>query len=149
MHVRFSNTYADYRPGVPLRNNRSWVLFLQWTHHLGFVNIHWHTRFTFTPYYTLIPSAKFWHLQTKGAARKNIAYLMNIDIDSCSDDSDFLNPPPKRNMGPKQEACNIPQQPPRPTEMLTDRDAAAKKTDKVPSLLLIIDNKRGCLCAIL
>jgi hypothetical protein len=70
-----------------------------------------------------------------GVARKNTAYLMNIDIDSSSDDSDFVNPPLKRNRGPEQEAFNIPRQSPRPVEMHTFRDAAAKKTDKVPTLL--------------
>jgi hypothetical protein len=49
----------------------------------------------------------------KGAAWKNVAYPMNIDINSNSDDSDFVNPPPKRNRGPEQEGRNIPQQPPR------------------------------------
>jgi hypothetical protein len=71
---------------------------------------------------------------------------MNIDIDSSSDDNDFFNPPPKRNKGPEQEACNIPRQPPRLAVTQTDRDAVVKKIDKVPTLLLIVDNKKG-VCA--
>jgi hypothetical protein len=105
--------------------------------------------FTSTLYYTLSTSAKFWFLQTKGAAMKNVAHPMNIDIDSSSDDSDFVQPPPKRNRGPEQQACNIPQQPPRPVATHTDREPATKKTDKVSSLLLIADNKKGCLCIVL
>jgi hypothetical protein len=49
----------------------------------------------------------------KGAARKNVAYPMNIDITSSSDDSDFVNPPLKRTRGPEQEVRNIPQKPTR------------------------------------
>jgi hypothetical protein len=100
-------------------------------------------RFTFTLYYTLIKSAIFLHLQTKGPARKNVAYPRNIDIDYSSDDNDFVNLPLKRNRGPKQEVCNIPLQPSCLAAMHIDKEAAAKKIYKVPSLLLIIDNKKG------
>jgi hypothetical protein len=100
-------------------------------------------RFTFTLYYTLITSAKISHLQMKGAIRKNTAYPRNIDIDCSSDDSDFVNLPPKRNMGHEQEVCNTPWQPPRLAVTHTDREVAAKKTDKVPSLLLFVHNKKG------
>jgi hypothetical protein len=47
-------------------------------------------------------------LQTKRAARKNASHPLKIHIESSSDGSDFVHPPPKRNRGPQQEACNIP-----------------------------------------
>jgi hypothetical protein len=71
----------------------------------------------------------------KGAARMNVAYPMNVDIDSGSSDSDFVNPPLKRNRGPGPEVHNIPWQPPQQEATHTDREAAAKKTQKVLSLL--------------
>jgi hypothetical protein len=135
MHVRFTNTYVDCRPRVPPGNNRIWVRLIQWTHHPRFVNTYRHMGFTFTLYYTLTTSAKFWLLQTKGTAMKNVAHLMNIHIDSSSNDSDFVQPPPKRNRGLEQQPSNIPQQPQRPSMTHTERVPGMKKIVKVSPLL--------------
>jgi 8-oxo-dGTP pyrophosphatase MutT (NUDIX family) len=79
----------------------------------------------------------------KGAAMKNVAYLMNIDIDSISDDSDFVNPPPKRNRDPEEEVHNIPWQPPRQAATHADGEAAAKKTQKILLLFSTIHDTKG------
>jgi hypothetical protein len=60
-------------------------------------------------------------MHTERTARKNVAYPMDVDIDSSSDDSDFVNPPPKRNRGPEPEVPNIPRYPPRQEATHTDR----------------------------
>jgi hypothetical protein len=74
-----------------------------------------------------------------------VAYPMNIDIDSSSDDSDFVNPPPKINMGPEQEVRNIPRQ----AAMHTDGETTVKKMHKVLLLLSIVDVTKGYLCTVL
>jgi hypothetical protein len=66
---------------------------------------------------------------------KNVAHPMNIHIDSSSDDSDFVQPPLKRNRAPGQQPSNIPQQPQRPPVTHTERVSGMKKTVKVPPLL--------------
>jgi hypothetical protein len=66
---------------------------------------------------------------------KSVAHPMNIHIDSSSDDSDFVQPPPKRNRGPKQQPSNIPQQPQRQPVMHIERVPRTKKTIKVSPLL--------------
>jgi hypothetical protein len=78
-----------------------------------------------------------------------VAYLMNIDIDSSSDDSDFVNPPLKRNRGPRQEVHNIPRQPPRQEATHADGEAATSKMQKVLLVLSTLDDTKGYLCTIL
>jgi hypothetical protein len=68
---------------------------------------------------------------------------MNIDIASSSDDSNFVNPPLKRNKAPEQEVCNIPRQPTRQAATHTDGEAAMKKMQKVLLLLSIVHVTQG------
>jgi hypothetical protein len=74
---------------------------------------------------------------------------MNIDINSSSDDNDFVNLPQKGNKGPEQEVCNIPQQPPRQAVTRIDREATVKKMHKVRLLLSTADDTKGYLCTVL
>jgi hypothetical protein len=60
-------------------------------------------RLAFTPYYKVITNAIFLRSQAKVAARKNASHPLKIHTESSSDDSDFVHPPPKRNMGPEHE----------------------------------------------
>jgi hypothetical protein len=78
----------------------------------------------------VIAKAIFLHLQAKVPARRNISDPLKIHFKPSTDDSDFAQPPSKRNRGPEQEPCNIPRQPLQPTEAQPDREAPAKKTDK-------------------
>jgi hypothetical protein len=85
----------------------------------------------------------------KGAARKNVAYPMNIDINSSTDDSDFVNPPLKKEQGPEQKVHNIPWQPPWQAATHTDREAVVKKTNNVLILLSTIADTKGYFCTVL
>jgi hypothetical protein len=69
---------------------------------------------------------------------------MLIDIESSSDDSDFVNPPPKRNRCLEKEVYNIPQQPTRQAVTHTDGEAAANKMWKVLLLLSTVDVTTIC-----
>jgi hypothetical protein len=69
-------------------------------------------------------------------------------ITSSSDDSDFVNPSPKRNRGSEPEVHNIPWQPTGQAAMHIDGEAAAKKTQKVLLLLSLVDVIKGYLCTV-
>jgi hypothetical protein len=71
---------------------------------------------------------------------------MNIDITSSNDDSDFVNPPSKRNRGPKQEVRNIPRQPRRQAAMHTDGEAAVKNHRSYYYYFQLLMSQRG-ICA--
>jgi hypothetical protein len=65
-------------------------------------------RLAFIPFNIVIRNPNFLRLQVKVPARKNASHPLKIHTEHSDDDSDFVKPPPKRNMGPKQEPCNIP-----------------------------------------
>jgi hypothetical protein len=64
-------------------------------------------------------------------ARKNASHPLKIHTEPSGDDNDFVHPPLKRNMGLEHGPSNIPRQPPQPTTTQPDREALAKKPDKV------------------
>jgi hypothetical protein len=70
----------------------------------------------------VIRNPKKVHFQAKVLARKNASHPLKIHAELSDDDSDFVQPPPKRNRGPEQEPCNIPG---------PDREAPLKKAQKV------------------